>query len=252
MASFLFHKGNLQKNMSAVLFIPGGMAMSPIVFSGIESEICLPSAVIEWSRSIGPWDIITLGQRLLEFIQEQKLINPIVAGYSAGGVIALAAAIADTQKIISGLLLSNTGPCAIGHGDPDLPARINQQWFSKSLYENFLTRCFSKPITEKLKSHLIEYARQVDKQVVLQSSKSLREHDLRSLLKHISCPVVIAHGILDKTRTMDHVDMLTQGIKNTECFLLQGGHTIMIEDRENWIKALNHLISKVKNNTHRR
>ena len=159
--------------------------------------------------------------------------------------MALQAAIADEEQRIAGLLLSNTGPCAIGHGDPDLPKRIQEQWFSMELFEPFISRCFARPVDPALKEKMIGYAKQVDKETVYQSSKTLREHDLRPDLGKIACPVVIAHGSLDKARTLEHVKMLTDGIADTEVFLLNGGHTIMVEDRDNWVEKLNYLIQKV-------
>ncbi|MCD7906830.1 MAG: alpha/beta fold hydrolase [Clostridium sp.] len=169
----------------------------------------------------------------------------ILAAYSAGGVMALQAAITDSEHLIAGLLLSNTGPCAIGHGDPDLPKRIQEQWFSMELFEPFISRCFSRPVDPALKEKMIEYAREVDKETVYQASTTLREHDLRPDLPKISCPVMIAHGSLDKARTMEHVKMLTDGIADTEVFLLNGGHTIMVEDHDTWVEKLNYLIQKV-------
>lgn len=229
----------------AVLMIPGGMATSPAVFDGIDREIPWQSAVIDWSRSPGPWDIVELGNRVTELIEGLGLSKVVVAGYSAGGVMAIQSAIADENHRIAGLLLSNTGPCAIGHGDPDLPGRIQEQWFSMELFDSFMARCFARPADPLLREKMLAYAGKVEKEVVYQSSKTLREHDLRPDLGKIDCPVVIAHGSLDKARTMEHVKMLTDGIPDTEVFLLDGGHTIMVEDHEGWVEKLNYLIQKV-------
>ncbi len=245
MSSQLKHIGDLVSGKPAVLFIPGGMATPPLVYDGIEKMIPVQSAQIDWSISEGPWDVKELGNRVLSFVIEQDLGPTILAGYSAGGVIAQQAAIADKTGRIAGLLLSNTGPCAIGHGDPNLPNRVRKQWFSAELYDRFLARCFSGEIDPVLREKIIAYAKQVKMEVVYQSTKTLREHDLRPCLSRIACPVVIAHGILDKTRTKEHVRMLVEGISDTEVVYLNGGHTIMVEDRENWVRTLNHLIKKV-------
>lgn len=246
MSSNLHLTRNLDSTRPAVLMIPGGMATPPAVFDGVEKEIPWQSAVIDWSISPGPWDIVALGNRVLQFIEETGLTKVVIAAYSAGGVMALQAAIADENHRIAGLLLSNTGPCAVGHGDPDLPKRIQEQWFSMELFETFLKRCFARPVDPGLRETMLAHARTVHKEVVYQSSKTLREHDLRPELKQIACPVVIAHGSLDKARTLEHVKMLTDGIADTEVFLLDGGHTIMVEDHENWVEKLNYLIQKTE------
>lgn len=245
MASDLNYIGDLQKGRLTVLMIPGGMATSPAVFEGIGELLPCQSAVIDWSRSPGPWDVLTIGDRTLELVRELELGPVILAGYSAGGVIAMEAAIQDQDQRIAGLLLSNTGPCTVGHGDPDLPARIMGHWFSMELFEPFLDRCFAFPIEPGLRETLVEYARQVPVEVVYQAAKTLREHDLRPQLGKITCPVVVAHGILDRTRTLEHVRMITDGVKDTQVYLLDGGHTIMVEDREEWVAVLKCLIEQI-------
>lgn len=115
------------------------------------------------------------------------------------------------------------------------------------LFEPFLNRCFVFPIDPVLKEAMIEYARKVPMEVVYQAAKTLREYDLRPGLKEITCPVMIAHGKMDTTRTLKHVEMMRQGITGSTVYLLNGGHTIMVEDREPWVMILNKLIQKVEN-----
>lgn len=246
MAEKLEITGRLREGEKTVLFIPGGMASAPAVYDGIGKMIPWQSAVIDWSNSKGPWDILELGNRTLDLIRQMNLGKVILAGYSAGGVIAMQAAAEDKEGRIGGLLLSNTGPCTIGHGDPELPDRIRKQWFSMELFEPFLSRCFAFPIEPLLKKTMIEYASKIPMEVVYQAAKTLREYDLRPRLKEISCPVVIAHGKLDTTRTLKHVEMMQEGIADVEINLLNGGHTIMAEDREHWVLILNKLIQKVE------
>ena len=98
----------------------------------------------------------------------------------------------------------------------------------------------------------MDYARQIPVNVVYEAAKTLREHDLRPQLGKITCPVVIAHGILDRTRTLEHVRMITDGVKDTQVHLLDGGHTIMVEDRDEWVAILNCLITQLASQTKER
>lgn len=245
MASHLKYIGDLQKGCLTVLMIPGGMATSPAVYDGIGEKLTCQSAVIDWSRSPGPWDVLDIGDRMLELVKELELGPVILAGYSAGGVIAMEAAIQDCESRICGLLLSNTGPCTVGHGDLDLPKRILGQWFSLDLYEPFLDRCFAFPIDLALREKLLDYAQHIPVNVVYEAARTLREHDLRPQLEKITCPVVIAHGILDRTRTLEHVRMITDGVRDTRVHLLNGGHTIMVEAQEEWVAILKCLVAQV-------
>lgn len=242
----LKYVGTVTAGLLTVVLIPGGMATSPIVYRGVTEKLDCQWAVIDWSRSDGPWDVLQLGDRVLEWIREKKLGPVVLAGYSAGGVIAMEAAIKDEERRIAGLLLSNTGPCTIGHGDPELPEKILENWFSEEFYIAFLKRCFAFELDDSLKQELIRYAAEVPAEVAYQAAKTLREYDLRPELHRIQCPVTVAHGKLDRTRTLDHVKMLTDGIRQARVCLLEGGHTIMVDDEAGWLEELNHLIDTVK------
>lgn len=241
--SKLEYVGRLLPGKPTVLMIPGGLT-SPTVFAGLGSEIACQSAVIDWNRSVGPWDVVEVGKRVLLLIRELSLGPTVLCGYSAGGIISMAAAIYDEECAICGMLLSNTGACAIGHGDYDFPQRVEHNWPSTELLSAFLARCFARPIENELKKELTSYALSLEKEAILQSTISCRVHDLRGELHKIKCPVVIAHGRLDATRREEHVRQMVEGIKDTEVFWLDGGHTIMQEDRENYVKVLQYLLYK--------
>jgi pimeloyl-ACP methyl ester carboxylesterase len=241
--SELKYLGSLSPGEPTVLMIPGALT-SPAVFADFDKEIACQSAVIDWSRSAGSWDVVLIGERVLSLIHELSLGPTVLCGYSAGGIISMSAAIHDEENTICGMLLSNTGACAVGHGDYDFPKRIERSWPSIELLDAFFARCFARPIKVGLKKELTRYALSLEKEVALQSTISCRMHDLRGDLHRIKCPVVIAHGKLDGTRRKEHVQQMVEGIYNTEVFWLDGGHTIMQEDRENYIKVLHYLLYK--------
>ena len=92
---------------------------------------------------------------------------------------------------------------------------------------------------------LQDYAESLDQRSGYEVSSSLRQVDYREGLKAVRCPVVIAHGKDDKTRTLAHVEMMTSSMPHAEVFLLEGGHTIMVENKPGWQRALDHLMEKV-------
>ncbi|RGY97715.1 alpha/beta hydrolase [Clostridium sp. AM58-1XD] len=243
-SSELHYIGTLRPQEPAVLMIPGALT-SPAVFDGIGGGLPCQSAVIDWCGSPGPWDVVEVGKRVLEFISEHELGKTVLAGYSAGGIISMAAGSRDEDKLISGMLISNTGACAVGHGDYGLPQRILAGWPGEDILEPFFARCFARPVPTALKEKLKEYARSLSRETAYEATSSCRVHDLRGELHKITCPVVIAHGKLDQTRREEHVKQMKDGIPDTEVFWLDGGHTIMVEDREHYRKALNYLLDKV-------
>ena len=235
--------GSLEPGRPTVLFLAGSIT-SPCVFDQVESDGVFQFAAVDYCRSEGPWDVDTLGGRVLSLMEEKQLGPTILAGYSAGGVIAMSAACQGPDRI-AGMLLSNTGPCSKGHGDPSFPQKLLDNWDNPAFLDSFLARCFSRPIPPLLRQRLLDYIGTLDPQSGYQVSTSLRQVDYREGLRQVRFPVVIAHGKDDKTRTLAHVEMMTTSMPHAEVFLLDGGHTIMVENKPQWQEALNHLMKKV-------
>lgn len=240
----LKYLGILEPGVPSILCLAGSMT-SPCVYSQIEAPKGWQLVAIDYFRSPGPWDVDTVGSRVLELIRELELGPTILAGYSAGGVIAMAAATQDPNAI-AGLMLSNTGPNAKGQGDPAFPQKLLAHWGEKAFTDNFLARCFSRPIPPVLKAQLLEYIGEIDKNAVYQVSQSLREVDYSEALKQVACPVMIAHGKEDKTRTKEHVEMLAKAMPQAQIHFLEGGHTIVVENKTQWQAALCSLAAEIE------
>lgn len=236
--------GQLQRNKPTVLLFSGSL-VSPTVYAQIECPNDFQMAAIDYCRSEGPWDVDSLGQRTAAFVQAMGLGPTVLAGYSAGGVIAMSAA-SQFPKAFAGLLLSNTGPCGKGHGNPNFPQELLEQWGDYAFFDRFINVCFHRPVPPLLKEELMSYIATVDKQAGFTISSSLRQVDYREALKSFHGPVTIAHGQDDARRTIEHVQMMKDCMPQADIRLLPGGHTIMVENKEGWQQALNELLQKVR------
>lgn len=236
--------GELEKNQPTVLFLSGGN-VSPCVYDQLESDGIFQFAVIDYCRSEAPWDVTSLGRRVVKLIEEAELRPVILAGWSAGGVIAMAAT-SLRPDLISGLLLSNTGPCAKNHGNPDLPKRVLERWGEREFFDSLLKGWFSRPVPPLLRIKLLDYMVQVEKECAYQITTSVRQVDFREGLKQFHKPVVLAHGTLDKSRTMDHVNMILEAMPQTEVHFMEAGHTSVVESKAEWQTALSALLKKVE------
>lgn len=114
------------------------------------------------------------------------------------------------------MLLSNTGPCATNHGKPDLPKRVLEHWGEREFFDSLLNGWFSRPVPPLLRFRLLDYMGQVD---------------FREGLKLFHKPVVLVHGTLDKTRTLDHVNMIREAMPQTKVFFMEAGHTSVVESK---------------------
>jgi pimeloyl-ACP methyl ester carboxylesterase len=177
-----------------------------------------------------------VGQRIAALIGEKRRGKTVLAGYSAGGVIAMIAALRSGPGV-SGLLLSNTGLNTQSHGDPQAPQKI-RSGLSDAEASAFIDSCFYYPVPQPLKQKMLAYIKNAPPEAGYQAALSLRETDLREEAAGITCPVIIAHGIYDKRRLKEHALEMNRVIKHSRIIWLEGGHTIMVDDGEGYAKAL--------------
>ena len=243
MASELRVIGEITPGKPTILCIAGSM-IDPCVYDQMEIPEGFCAGKVDFYHSPGPYDAMSIAAAILEYDDEHQLGPLVLVGYSAGGVIAMAAACQAPDKG-KGLLLSNTGPCTVGHGDVNLPQRILEQWNDQEFRNSFIDRCFSRPVPPFLRLRLEEYINTIQCQAAHDLSNSLRQLDLREPLRRVNCPVVIAHGIDDKTRTLAHAQMIVDSIPHAKLRPIPGGHTIMVENKAGWQAALDELLVDV-------
>lgn len=228
-----------------VLCLAGSM-ISPHIFDGIECGYGFRKAYVDYLSALGPWDIETIVDQLVQIIHFNQWSPLVLAAYSAGGVIAMATAIKIPDQI-DGLILSNTGMNTANHGDHNFPQEVLEKWDDPAFTERFIRRCFSKPIEPYLYEELYEYARKLNAQSVYQVSSSLRKTDLSDEICNIRCPVSIVHGRDDQVRKISHAQDLADRLPDATLSLISGGHTVMVENREEWMKELDALLLRVIN-----
>ncbi len=233
--------GKLEKEKPTILLLAGSL-VSPEVFSQVECPEGWQMAAVDYCLSDSPWDVDSLGQRLANLVEKFSLFPVILAGYSAGGVVIMSAA-SKAPMLFDGLLLSNTGPSSKGHGNPNFPQELLDKWGNEEFFTNFITVCFSRPVPPVLQAHMLKYMNQVDKQAGYMISYSLRQIDYREDLKQYRGEV---RSEEHTSRTMAHVEMMKQSMPQAEVILLNGGHTVMVEDKDGWQQALNGLVKRVE------
>lgn len=233
----LKYTGCLQPQKPTVLMLAGGMT-SPVVFDRVAKHLPVQYAQIDWLGSSAPWDIVSVGQRLHQFIVEQDLGPTVLIGYSASGPICMQAAIEDTAGRIVGLALNNTGLNTANHGDPNAPQKILDHWGDIKYHQQFIDRCFALPIRPELNARLLEYILNMDKQAAYDASYYLRQTDLLPQAQTITCPVLLTHGILDKARTVEHALIMKEVLPNASLYFLQGGHTVFLEAEKEYLFLL--------------
>lgn len=235
--------GEIETNKPVLLCLAGNLC-SPSVFDRIQVPDSIQKIYVDYLDGDGPWDMDSLGQRLADMILGWEKTPVILAGYSAGGVLAISVACKIPERI-AGLVLSNTGPCSIGHGNPGFAAELKERFEDETYIRSFLSSCFYKPVSKDMEDSLWLYTRGVSRDAAYEVSKSLREVDYRGQLKAYKNPALIIHGRFDTRRGMGSVAMIQDCLPQSETVFLDTGHTPMYEDPEGYQKALLDGLSKM-------
>lgn len=233
---------SIDKNKPVLLCLAGNLC-SPKLFDKIKVPEFMQKVYLDYLVGPGPWDMDSLGYKLTDMVKHFERLPIILASYSAGGVLAISAATKEPE-LFAGLVLSNTGPCSIGHGNQSFVQELKDNFDSDAYMRKFLSSCFYQPIDREMEDELLAYVRTVSKEAGCEVSSSLRHVDYRESLKSYKNPVAIIHGQLDTRRKLNSVTMLKTGLSQAEITFLKTGHTPMWEDPESYQEALNKLIVK--------
>lgn len=233
----------IDKTKKLVVCLAGNLC-SPEVFSKINMPPQWEKVYVDYLEGNGPWDIEHMADELISKLRESTNQPVVVAAYSAGGVLALGMA-AKAPDLVKGLVVSNTGPCSIGHGNPNFVQELRANAANEEYMRKFLSSCFYGPIDKPFEDKLWSYAREVNVEAACQVSETLRQVDYRTKLQHYKNPVAIIHGKLDTRRKLNSVDMLQECMPQSVVTLLATGHTPMWEDSSGYQKALNNLLEKI-------
>lgn len=227
-----------------VMLCLAGNLCSPEVYDLIQLPEGIEKVYVDYLGGEGPWDMESMGNELADLIQSSMQVPVILAGYSAGGVLAISVACKIPERI-AGMILSNTGPCSLGHGNPGFAEELKTRFDDEVYIREFLESCFYNPVSKDMEDRLWNYTRSVSREAAYEVSKSLREIDYRERLREYKNPVIIIHGRLDTRRGLDSVAMIQDCLPQADTILLETGHTPMYEDPAGYQKALANLTGKI-------
>lgn len=233
---------SIDQNKPLLLCLAGNLC-SPKLFDKIKVPEFMQKVYLDYLVGPGPWDMNSLGYNLIDMVKHLEGLPIILASYSAGGVLAISA-VAKEPELFAGLVLSNTGPCSIGHGNQSFVQELEDNFDNEQYMRKFLSSCFYRPIDGEMEDELLAYARTISKEAGCEVSSSLRQVDYRENLKNYKNPVAIIHGQFDTRRKLNSVTMLKTSLPQAEITFLKTGHTPMWEDPVGYQEALNKLIKK--------
>lgn len=236
--------GTLEPEQNIVLMIAGNCCSPGDVYEKVTAPEGTTAVYLDYLGSEGPWDILSMAERVVQDIKNSNPRKLIVCAYSAGGVLAQAVACRIPDQI-DGLLLSSTGPCTIGQGAPHFAEELTVNFDREDYMRSFFDSCFAVPIPVELEDRMWKYTRTIRAQAAAQVSASIRELDFRQELKVYHNPVRIVHGRLDKRRKMNAVEMLCESLPQAQVTLVQTGHTPMWEAADIYQNVLNELVGQI-------
>jgi pimeloyl-ACP methyl ester carboxylesterase len=234
---------------STLVFVPGTMC-PPQIFDDVSRFLGVRALGLGWLEVDGPCDIESSARRVLDVCRDEAPV--ILVGHSTGGVISALATVLDSveaTKVISGLLIANSGPNTVGHGDiGSMITRLQKEWGEPGLVEDFARRCLTEPIASDDFELLRSYPARLSRDRVVEALVSQSELDLSSRLPDIGVPTVVVHGRRDSVRSRTHSTAFRSGIRGSHLVELSTGHMSSMEDSRGFARAIRSLSDEVRRN----
>lgn len=234
---------NVVGSVRPLILTFGGLACKPILYDRVLANVSGCDVVaVDYTVGSGPWDLPSLAGRVIRQLDARRA-ETILMGHSVGGALTLLIASLAPDRV-QGVVVSNTGVNTLRHGDPDLPKRIGTGWCPQMVRE-LLGTYFASEVGSRFRSELEEYALRIEPTILVDISASLRMLDLSPLLGRISCPVLVAHGRLDRRRTPEDARDLCRRIRGASLVLLEGGHSPMVDSADMFERSLHDFLAVV-------
>ena len=144
-------------NLNAEVYCLAGNLCNPIVFDEVAFPRGIQKKYFDYLRESPTGNVDQIAQDFVNKLKLQGKKDLVLAGYSSGGVIALAAA-SKAPHLFRGLILSNTGVCAQGNSKSHFPQELRDHGRDEAFLKNFLDSCFAKKIPNKMLDELTAYA----------------------------------------------------------------------------------------------
>lgn len=211
----------------AEIYCLAGNLCAPDVFAKIQFPQCFQKRHFDYLYRCSSGNVDQIADELIKQVRMDNCGKVFLLGYSAGGVIALAAA-SKAPELFHGLILSNTGVCSSGNSKSHFPQELRQHGRDPEFMENFLASCFMNGrLPMEIRDKMLQYALQAPLDKAIEVSASLRQVDYSESIKKYKAPVLILWGEKDRRRTLTSLLQLEECLPQAEVHKLDSGHTPM-------------------------
>lgn len=209
---------------SVVICLAGNLC-SPDLFDRVRFG-SFEKVKLDYLRECPSGDVEEIGAWLVRWVRTRHFAHVVLAGYSAGGVIAISAA-SKAPELFDALILSNTGPSAEGNSKSHFVDDLRAHGQESSFQRNFLSSCFLHVPSEEVLERLVDYALDSSFDRAIEVSQSLRQRNYDQAIRAYRNPVLVLWGEKDTRRTAAARQKLVQCLPQAEVHLLPAGHTPM-------------------------
>jgi pimeloyl-ACP methyl ester carboxylesterase len=188
---------------------------------------------------------------IAQYIQQYKIIKPIIVGHSMGGGLAMALA-ADYPDLISKIIVVDALPCLSALRDPSFKTKENNdcsvltQQITSVTNEQFYQmqeQSVNQLVADSSKRELIvDWSMKSDRRTFAEMYCDFANTDLREKISTIQCPALI---LLESyfVNFKSAIDEQYKNLKNANLqYAAKGLHFIMYDDKEWYLNQLKSFI----------
>ena len=174
----------------------------------------------------------------------------ILVGWSLGGMIALSAAIAFSEKVSGLVLISSSAKMVqdkdyIGVSPRLLKAmKFRLKTDKTGLLNDFAVMGLSPLENEHMRKVFVDAALEISSDKLSEGLSYLQNCDLRNRLKNITVPVNIVHGECDEIMNPANAYYLEENLSNVDMnIVVDGGHFLIHSNPEIIIESIEELLN---------
>lgn len=180
-------------------------------------------------RPWGGYDVSGVADEVRDVMDALGMRTATVGGHSLGGIISQMFALRYLERLDK-LILIGTGPTTKHHGTLyDMFSELEAGGTDRAAIKSLIARGYGKLPPPDIFEQYVDHAMKAPTDGLIAAMASGMRYDFIPLLRYMTVPALVVHGIHDTGRKQFHLDAFRNGLPKGQIATFECGHYIMEE-----------------------